>query len=360
MSALADNPGSRPKSARLGEILIEHGLIDAEQLAIALADQQVSGDLLGAILIERGFAARPRSPRRSRPSTAGCWSRNGSRPVFGPVADRAEQPEPAAAEAAPLRFSPQLVEASPPAAVPAAAAEDPRLAELARERDQLSATLVKAAAEIERLAAENAAAFGATPRSSTTGGSRRSTGLRPKTARSVEQLAELTAERDAARAAAPVTNDGFAARVAELEVLLARVTNRSSAISERLDELIGDVARLHERLGTGETVPPAIRTTESPSSRFSTGTALSTPASKRSEETGQRTRRGGLRAQYTATWSLSRRGRRRPFSRPSARCRELARASRAAAPTSRVRSRYGRGRSTWRGQGSEPSLAQCA
>ena len=262
MSALADNPGSRPKTARLGEILIEHGLIDAEQLAIALADQQVSGDLLGAILIERGFAAPTTVAAALATQYGGLLKTEyGFATGFGPVPDRAEQPEPAAAEAAPPRFSPQLVEASPPVAVPAPAAEDPRLTELARERDELSATPVKAAAEIERLAAENAA-LSAQLRGEHDRWVAEIDRFAAENRAVVEQLAELTAERDAARAAPPATNDGFAARVAELEVLLARVTNRSSTISERLDELIGDVAGLHERLGTGETVPPAVRTAD--------------------------------------------------------------------------------------------------
>ncbi len=263
MSALADNPGSRPKTARLGEILIEHGLINAEQLAIALADQQVSGNLLGAILIERGFAAPTTVAAALATQYGGLLKTEyGFATGFGPVPDqpeRPEQPEPVAAEAAPLRFSPQLVDASPPVAAPAPAPEDPRLAELARERDELSATLVQAATEIDRLAAENAALSAQLSRDRDAWGAELEQ-FSTENRAMVEQLAELTAERDAARAAPQAANDGLAARVAELEVLLARVTNRSATISERLDEVIGDVARLQERLGAGETVSPAIRT----------------------------------------------------------------------------------------------------
>ena len=43
-------------SVRLGELLVERGVLDAEQLAEALEDQQVTGRVLGKILIAKGFA----------------------------------------------------------------------------------------------------------------------------------------------------------------------------------------------------------------------------------------------------------------------------------------------------------------
>jgi len=49
--AAVENP---PK--RLGERLIEYGLITPDQLEIALLEQKVSGDQLGEILISLGFA----------------------------------------------------------------------------------------------------------------------------------------------------------------------------------------------------------------------------------------------------------------------------------------------------------------
>ena len=43
----------------LGELLVEKGVISAEELDDALEEQQVSGLRLGEILIARGFASRP-------------------------------------------------------------------------------------------------------------------------------------------------------------------------------------------------------------------------------------------------------------------------------------------------------------
>ncbi|HSC92964.1 MAG TPA: hypothetical protein VLB86_15025 [Gaiellaceae bacterium] len=43
----------------LGELLVEKGVISAEELGDALEEQQVSGLRLGEILIARGFASRP-------------------------------------------------------------------------------------------------------------------------------------------------------------------------------------------------------------------------------------------------------------------------------------------------------------
>jgi hypothetical protein len=43
----------------LGEVLLEHGVVDAEQLAVALEEQQETGRPLGEIIVERGFAPGP-------------------------------------------------------------------------------------------------------------------------------------------------------------------------------------------------------------------------------------------------------------------------------------------------------------
>ena len=267
MSTLADNPGAGPKAARLGEILIEQGLLSSEQLAIALSDQQVSGNLLGAILIERGFAAPTTVAAALATQYGGLLKTEyGFATGFGPPpAQPAAASQPAPSEVVPLRVAPQLVDAppapaaqpeAPPVQAPAPPAEDPRLAELARERDELGAAMVDAGAAIERLTAENARLVAQLAEDRDRWGAEIER-FAAENKLVVGQLAELTAERDAARAAPETGNDGLAARVAELEVLLARVTNRGSTISERLDEVIGDVARLHERLDADETQPAA-------------------------------------------------------------------------------------------------------
>jgi hypothetical protein len=255
VSALADGAGARPKPAQLGEILIERGLINAEQLEVALADQQVSGNLLGAILIERGFVAATTVAAALATQYGGLLKTEyGYATGFAPAP---EPVEPAASDA--VRFSHQLVAApEPPDAAPAPALppEDVRVAELTRERDELRTEIAAASVEIGRLEDESArlsAQFAADREVWGSEFNRLSTENRTMG----ERLAELTAERDAAGAAPDALTDRLIARVAELEVLLARGTNRSATISERLDEVIGDVARLHERLDGEET---ALRT----------------------------------------------------------------------------------------------------
>ena len=44
------------QSPRLGEVLLQHGVVNADQLALALAEQQQTGRPLGEIIVERGFA----------------------------------------------------------------------------------------------------------------------------------------------------------------------------------------------------------------------------------------------------------------------------------------------------------------
>jgi hypothetical protein len=295
VSALADSAGAQPRPVRLGEILVERGLVTAEQLELALVDQQTSGELLGAILVARGFVAPTTIAAALATQYGGLLKTEyGFATGFGPATQTpASTPEPAANEVAPLRFSPQLVDAPPAQPEPVQAqvapppAEDFRVEDLTKERDKLAGAMTAASAEIDRLAAENAKLAAALVGDRDTwgaeidrlGAENRTLEIqvaelaRDRDGRAAEasadserlaaenramaaKLAELTAERDAARAAPDAGNDGLATRVAELEVLLARVTNRGSTISERLDEVIGDVARLHERLGTDETPSP--------------------------------------------------------------------------------------------------------
>src|SRR5258708_25057435 len=152
--------------APLGEILIEHRVITSEQLAIALADQQVSGDHLGRILVALGFVA---------PTTvaAALATQHGGllKTEYGFATGLPPAPEPppraappAASEVPGLRRSAPLGDAPPPdaaqpdtVAVLAASmlAEEQRQAELARERADLDAAAAAASAEIEQFAAAN-------------------------------------------------------------------------------------------------------------------------------------------------------------------------------------------------------------
>jgi len=47
------------QSPKLGEVLLQHGIVDADQLAVALAEQQKTGRPLGEIIVELGYAPGP-------------------------------------------------------------------------------------------------------------------------------------------------------------------------------------------------------------------------------------------------------------------------------------------------------------
>lgn len=49
---------TRP-APKLGEVLLQHGIVTAEQLAVALAEQQTTSRPLGEIIVELGFAPGP-------------------------------------------------------------------------------------------------------------------------------------------------------------------------------------------------------------------------------------------------------------------------------------------------------------
>jgi hypothetical protein len=54
MTDAAGQPGPR-----LGELLIQHGVVTPQQLDVALAEQQQTGRPLGEIIVDRGFAPGP-------------------------------------------------------------------------------------------------------------------------------------------------------------------------------------------------------------------------------------------------------------------------------------------------------------
>ena len=59
MAAVPDDGMLRPPSAPLGVILVKRGVLTEEQLAAALAEQERSGEPLGAIIVRLGFAVAP-------------------------------------------------------------------------------------------------------------------------------------------------------------------------------------------------------------------------------------------------------------------------------------------------------------
>ena len=47
------------QTPKLGEVLLQHGIVNADQLTIALAEQQKTGRPLGEIIVELGYAPGP-------------------------------------------------------------------------------------------------------------------------------------------------------------------------------------------------------------------------------------------------------------------------------------------------------------
>jgi hypothetical protein len=266
VSALAE---SGREGAPLGEILVRHGVITQDELAIALAEQQVTGESLGSIVIARGFAA-------STTVAAALATQHGGllKTEYGFATPLAPPPASPAESAAP-QFVTAPAPPAAPAALPVSAVTELRVDELTRERDELKIRVLDAAEQLQRLTEESAALAARLDgdrerfseeidrlrdenkalelqvadllreRDGGAAASAESDQLAAENARLAEQVAELTAALEAPRA-----EDGdLTARMTELELAVARATNRSSTISERLDEVIGELARLHGRLG---------------------------------------------------------------------------------------------------------------
>lgn len=47
------------QAPKLGEVLLQHGIVNADQLAVALAEQQKTGRPIGEIIVELGYAPGP-------------------------------------------------------------------------------------------------------------------------------------------------------------------------------------------------------------------------------------------------------------------------------------------------------------
>ena len=47
------------QTPKLGEVLLQHGIVNADQLTIALAEQQKTGRPIGEIIVELGYAPGP-------------------------------------------------------------------------------------------------------------------------------------------------------------------------------------------------------------------------------------------------------------------------------------------------------------
>src|SRR5205823_2980133 len=133
MTALQQG-GLRPPPEQLGTLLVRRGVITPEQLAAALEEQQTTRKPLGEIIVTRGFAPGPMVAQALATQHGGLLKTEyGFATGFGPL------------------------DGAPPAtgAVAAPPADDPRVAQLAADREAVRAELELASAEAVRLTEDN-------------------------------------------------------------------------------------------------------------------------------------------------------------------------------------------------------------
>jgi DNA repair exonuclease SbcCD ATPase subunit len=171
VSTLADNDGNRPPAEPLGTLLVNRGLITAEQLAAALEAQKESGEPLGAIVVAQGFATPATIAQALATQSGGLLKTEyGFATGFGSPTDRpapihiGEPPistarigvRPVAPVVAVASPAPEAVEADYPTV---ALAEAPPLVapvdNLAADQDAVRAELTAASVETERLSSAN-------------------------------------------------------------------------------------------------------------------------------------------------------------------------------------------------------------
>lgn len=171
MSTLADNDGNRPPAEPLGTLLLNRGLITAEQLAAALEAQKGSSEPLGAIVVAQGFATPATIAQALATQSGGLLKTEyGFATGFGSPTDRpapihiGEPPistarigvRPAAPVVTMTAPAPEVVEADYPTV--ALAEAPPMVAQvdnLAADQNAVRAELTAASVETERLASAN-------------------------------------------------------------------------------------------------------------------------------------------------------------------------------------------------------------
>jgi hypothetical protein len=231
VSTLADNDGNRPPAEPLGTLLLNRGLITAEQLAAALEAQKGSGEPLGAIVVAQGFATPATIAQALATQSGGLLKTEyGFATGFGSPGDR-----PAAIHIGEPPISTARIGVRPAAPVVAMApasealeadyptvalAEAPPMVapadNLAADQDAVRAELTAASVETERLSSANSRL--AEMRAE----------LEQRLAHETQRAASLESELEELRASrSEVTED--AGRVSALE---AEIATRDAALEE--------------------------------------------------------------------------------------------------------------------------------
>jgi hypothetical protein len=206
---------TRPAPEQLGTLLVKRGLITAEQLTVALAEQEASGEPLGKIVVARGFASPATVAQALATQHGGLLKTEyGFATGFG----SASGPPVAVLNAPPVT---QRV------AAPAAPA-----APTAPDADSLRDEIANASAETERLRDDN-------KRLAQLRGE-----LEQRLASEAQRAASLERELQSAKAAEPAGDGDAAQRIATLE---AEVAARDAAIEEFKETGEGWKAALAER-----------------------------------------------------------------------------------------------------------------
>jgi hypothetical protein len=269
VSTLADNDGNRPPAEPLGTLLLNRGLITAEQLTAALEAQKGSGEPLGAIVVAQGFATPATIAQALATQSGGLLKTEyGFATGFGSPNDRpapihiGEPPistarigvRPAAPVVAMAAPAPETLEADYPTV---ALAEAPMVApadNLAADQDAVRAELTAASVETERLSSANSRL--AEMRAE----------LEQRLAHETQRAASLESELEELRASrSEVTED--AGRVTALE---AEIATRDAALEEfRVAAVAWQAAHadLEQQLAQATDATPAA-TTESVSTEL--------------------------------------------------------------------------------------------
>lgn len=235
MSAQTDGAPVGAIHVPLGELLLQRGLITAEQLQAALAEQDRSQRPLGEILIALGFvpaatiaqalATQHGSLLKTEYGYATGFDAEVPAGVAGVPPVTAEPVPPFAPLTAPPPRPPVAVAEAPPPAAPDPAAA--RAAELEAERDRLEAAVAERDATIERLRSAAEA-------------------LAERTNRLETVEAELASARGERPEAVSVDAAAFTSRIAELEdALVVEVAGRNE-LEAAVGERDGRIHRLEE------------------------------------------------------------------------------------------------------------------
>ena len=225
MAAAPDDGTLRRPSAPLGAILVERGVLTQEQLAAALAEQERSGEQLGAIVVRLGFTVPPMIGQGLATQHGGLLKTEYGYAVGfggGTTAPHADPPP----------VSPEPTEDEPSARL--------RLVSAARATPPHASAPISALAPAEALSAPPASA----PDDDVLKWQQRAQELATQRDTALRDLQALAAERIASAAEL----EAATSRIAELEAVAAQTETDPEALARARDEAASRTAELERKL----------------------------------------------------------------------------------------------------------------